>query len=52
MPKASRFGNGTKYQGEPSYYMDTSFKPNSGKGAGIGFGAKKQFPDWMVKNMK
>lgn len=47
MPKANRFGNGPKYQGEPSYYVDTAFKPNSGKGAGFGFGSKRQFPDWM-----
>ena len=32
--------------------MDTAFKPNSGKGVGFGFGNKKQFPDWMQRNMK
>lgn len=52
MPKADRFGNGPKYSGEPSYYVESSFKPNSGKGAGFGFGSKKQFPDWMERNMK
>ena len=31
--------------------MDTCFK-KSGKGAGFGFGSKKQFPDWMERNMK
>ncbi len=52
MPKADRFGRGATYSGEPSYYVDSCFKSNSGKGAGFGFGSKKQFPDWMEKNMK
>lgn len=48
MPKADRFAtHGPKYVGEPSYYVDSCFKPNSGKGVGFGFGNKKQFPDWM-----
>ena len=44
IPKATRFGNGQKYAGEPSYYVETSFKPNSGRGVGFGFGNKRQFP--------
>lgn len=52
MPKAPRFGHGPKYAGEPSYYVETSFKNNSGKGAGFGFGNKRQFPEWLEKNMK
>lgn len=32
--------------------MDSCFKTNSGKGAGFGFGNKRQFPDWMERNMK
>lgn len=52
MPKAERFSNEPKYSGEPSYYVESSFKPNSGKGVGFGFGNKKQFPDWMSRNMK
>lgn len=53
MPRADRFAStGPKYSGEPSYYVDSCFKPNSGKGVGFGFGSKKQFPDWMEKNMK
>ena len=52
MPKQSRFGNGPKYQGEPSYYVDTCFKNNSSRGVGFGFGAKRQFPEWMERNMK
>lgn len=47
VPKADRFSSGPKYSGEPSYYIDSCFKPNSGKGVGFGFGNKKQFPDWM-----
>jgi hypothetical protein len=52
MPKAQRFGSGPKYCGEPSYYVDTCFKPNATKGVGFGFGSKRQFPEWMEKNMK
>ena len=52
MPKGNRFGSGAKYAGEPSYYVDTCFKPNSGRGVGFGFGNKQQFPEWQVKNMK
>ena len=52
MPKSNRFAYNTKYVGEPSYYVDTAFKPNSGKGVGFGFGNKRQFPEWMEKNMK
>ena len=52
MPKAPRFISGPKYSGEPSYYVDTCFKPNSPKGVGFGFGNKRQFPEWMEKNMK
>jgi hypothetical protein len=52
MPKANRFGNGPKYSGEPSYCLDSCFKKGSTKGAGFGFGRKKQFPDWMERNMK
>ena len=44
MPKAPRFHSGPKYSGEPSYYVDTCFKPNSPKGVGFGFGNKRQFP--------
>lgn len=47
MPKANRFRNGPAYQGEPSYYVDTCFKPNPRKGAGFGFGNKREFPEWM-----
>ena len=47
VPKASRFGHGPKYAGEPSYYVDTCFKQNSSKGAGFGFGNKRQFPEWL-----
>jgi len=52
VPKAPRFGSGPKYAGEPSYYVDTCFKPNSTKGVGFGFGNKRQFPEWLEKNMK
>ena len=52
MPKASRFNSGPKYSGEISYYVDTCFKPNSRKGTGFGYGSKRQFPEWMEKNMK
>ena len=52
MPKANRFGDGPKYSGEPSYCVDSTFKKGSTKGAGFGFGRKKQFPDWMERNMK
>ncbi len=52
MPKAQRFGSGPKYAGEPSYYVDSCFKPNTTKGVGFGFGNKKQFPEWLQKNMK
>ena len=51
MPKAPRFGHGPSYQGEPSYYVDTCFKTN-GRGTGFGFGNKRQFPEWMERNMK
>ena len=47
MPKANRFGSGTKYTGEPSYCVDSCFKPNSTRGVGFGFGNKRQFPEWM-----
>lgn len=47
VPKAPRFGSGPKYAGEPSYYVDSCFKPNSTKGVGFGFGNKRQFPEWM-----
>ena len=52
MPKAPRFGNDIKYNGEPSYCLDSCFKSNTTKGVGFGFGHKKQFPDWMERNMK
>jgi hypothetical protein len=52
MPKANRFGGGPKYAGEPSYYVDTCFKSNPSKGVGFGFGSKRQFPEWMERNMK
>jgi hypothetical protein len=52
MPKASRFHNGQKYVGEPSYYVDSCFKPNATRGTGFGFGNKKQFPEWLERNMK
>jgi hypothetical protein len=52
MPKANRFNSDPKYSGEPSYCVDSCFKPNPTKGAGFGFGRKKQFPDWMERNMK
>ena len=52
MPKAPRFGDATKYTGEPSYCVDSCFRSNSSKGVGFGFGRKKQFPDWMERNMK
>jgi len=32
--------------------MDSCFKTNSGKGVGFGFGNKKQFPEWLLRNMK
>jgi hypothetical protein len=47
VPKANRFTNGPKYSGEPSYYVESCFKSNSRKGAGFGYGRKKQFPEWM-----
>lgn len=47
MPKANRFGTGPKYAGEPSYYVDSCFKPNSTRGVGFGYGNKRQFPEWM-----
>lgn len=47
MPKAQRFNSGPKYSGEPSYYVDTCFKPNVTKGVGFGFGNKRQFPEWL-----
>ena len=31
--------------------MDTSFG-RTGKGVGFGYGKKRQFPDWMERNMK
>ena len=52
MPKALRFYSGPKYIGDPSYYVDSCFKPNSTKGVGFGFGSKRQFPEWLEKNMK
>jgi hypothetical protein len=52
MPKANRFSNEPKYSGEPSYCLDSCFKSNSLKGVGFGFGRKKQFPDWVERNMK
>ena len=52
IPKANRFGSGPKYAGQPSYYIDTCFKPNSGRGVGFGYGNKRQFPEWMERNMK
>jgi hypothetical protein len=52
MPKAPRFINEPKYSGEPSYCLDSCFKPSSTKGVGFGYGRKKQYPDWMEKNMK
>jgi len=52
MPKADRFNQGPKYSGEPSYCLDSCFKKTNTKGAGFGFGRKKQFPDWMERNMK
>jgi hypothetical protein len=52
MPKGQRFNSGPKYSGEPSYYVDTCFKPNSSRGVGFGFGNKRQFPEWMERNMK
>ncbi len=52
MPKAPRFGSGPKYSGEPSYYVDSSFKRDTSRGAGFGFGGKMQFPSWMERNMK
>jgi len=44
MPKAQRFNSGPKYSGEPSYYVDSCFRPGGTKGAGFGFGSKRQFP--------
>jgi hypothetical protein len=44
MPKAMRFSNEPKYTGEPTYCMDSCFRPNSNKGVGFGFGGKRQFP--------
>jgi hypothetical protein len=44
MPKAQRFNSGPKYSGEPSYYVDSCFRPGSTKGVGFGFGSKRQFP--------
>ena len=32
--------------------MDSCFRPNPTKGAGFGFGNKRQFPEWMERNMK
>ena len=52
MPKANRFSQEPKYSGEPSYCIDSCFKKNTVKGAGFGFGRKKQFPDWQERNMK
>ena len=52
MPKANRFSQEPKYSGEPSYCVDSCFRKNTTKGAGFGFGRKKQFPDWMERNMK
>lgn len=52
MPKANRFNQEPKYSGEPSYCIDSCFKKNTVKGAGFGFGRKKQFPDWQERNMK
>ena len=52
LPKAHRFASGPEYTGEPTFVIDTSFKANSTKGAGFGFGNKRQFPDWMERNMK
>lgn len=52
MPRAHRFANGPKYTGEPTYVMDSCFKTNGSKGVGFGFGNKRQFPEWMERNMK
>lgn len=52
MPKANRFSNEPKYSGEPTYCLDSCFKSSSLKGVGFGFGRKKQFPDWVERNMK
>ncbi len=32
--------------------MDSCFKTSSTKGVGFGFGNKRQFPEWMERNMK
>lgn len=52
MPKANRFNSDPKYSGEPSYCLDSCFKSNPTKGAGFGFGGKRQYPAWMERNMK
>lgn len=52
MPRAHRFANGPKYTGEPTYVMDSCFKTSSSKGVGFGFGNKRQFPEWLERNMK
>jgi hypothetical protein len=52
MPKANRFMDEPKYSGEPTYCLDSCFKSSSMKGVGFGFGRKKQFPDWVERNMK
>ena len=53
MPKAIRFTHDTKPAGaEPSYFIDSCFRTDKGKGTGFGYGTRKPYPDWMERNMK
>ena len=50
MPKGPRFKY-SKYNGvEPSYYVGTSFSSKN-KGTSFGYGTRKPYPQWMVRNM-
>ena len=50
VPKGPRF-RGVKYNGlEPSYYVNTCFSKKN-KGPSFGFGNRKPYPDWLVRNM-
>lgn len=51
VPKGPRFKY-SKYNGvEPSYYVSTCFSPKSSKGTSFGYGTRKPYPQWMVRNM-
>jgi len=48
MPKAIRFTHDVKPAGaEPSYFIDSCFRTDKGKGTGFGYGTRRPYPDWM-----